>query len=507
MRDENDGEHPTILAPVSLATGHQESHPLTLPDAPQAPPLPGQLDDQEDPDQRFASTGMVFQAKDRANKANDELARARDLIADIEDALDAKDADLQRKKDLEAQRREAVAAAADAKVRAEQAEEEERQLEKAARKAKRRAEKEAEKERLQRDAEERAAAQKQSAMYPVSKTSQAQGARLVSCVGAGEEEVEYEEDWDEEEETPEPPRADGMDACFSDAILGQIDDLGAPSSMQKEELFEQIKAETRDTFVSYLCASLPGALLKKYPAEQLVSCLQTLMQELRRCILQHGLEDVLEEEPTSVAEELRQGSRDGWLDYLQSMNPHALRQRFDLAELIDTFQALCQTCFDRLTDELGPISRWVHQDSLLYVSPTPAPPSLPPGPKHEDPPVHSHSQREVREIEMRESHTAAIPPPPPERGQWPERLSTAPASRSAPRSASAIWFDRSTSQPWSSLRFDAGTGTMGDSRARSQPFPSAAINGPPRHRTPAAGHNTSDSSPALAVNPRLATQC
>lgn len=324
------------------------------------------------------------------------------------------------------QRREAIAAAADAKGRAEEAEEEKRQLEKAARKAKRKAEKQAEKERLQREAEERTAAQKQSAMYPVSKTSQAQGGRLVSCVGA-EEEEEYEQDWDEEEaeEAPEPPRADGMDACFSDAILGQIDDFGSPSSVQKEELFQQIKAETRDTFVSYLCASLPSALLKKYPAEQLVGCLQTLMQELRRCVLQHGLEDVSEEEPTSVAEELRQGSRDGWLDYLQSMNPHALRQRFDLTELIDTFQALCQTCFDRLTDELGPMSRWVHQDSLLYVSP-PAPPSLPPGPKHEEP-VNSHS-REVREIDMRESPTAN---PPAERKEWPERLSTAPASRSA----------------------------------------------------------------------------
>lgn len=131
------------------------------------PALPGQLD-QEDPDQRFASTGIFLQAKDRANKANDELARAQNLIADIEDALDAKDAELQQKKDLEVQRREAIAAAADAKVRAEEAEEEKRQLEKAARKAKRKAEKQAEKERLQREAEERAAAQKQSAMQDFS---------------------------------------------------------------------------------------------------------------------------------------------------------------------------------------------------------------------------------------------------------------------------------------------------------------------------------------------------
>eukprot|EP00913_Durusdinium_trenchii_P033571 g31429.t1 len=88
---------------------------------------------------------MIFQAKERANKVNDELKKAEDLLASIEDALDARDAELQMTKDLEVQRREAQAAAADAKVRAEQAEEEQRKLEKAARKAKRKAEKKAEK--------------------------------------------------------------------------------------------------------------------------------------------------------------------------------------------------------------------------------------------------------------------------------------------------------------------------------------------------------------------------
>jgi len=385
-------------------------------DAPR-PPLPGQLD--EDQDHRFASTGMLFQAKERANKANEELARAQYLIADIEDALDARDAELQQKRNLEVERREAMAAAADAKVLAEQAAEEERRIEKAARKAKRKAEKLAEKERLQRQAEEQAAEQEaeqqRAAMYPVSKTSQVQGGRLVSCVGAGEEEEEYEFTFDEKEPA-EVPRADGMDACFSDDILGQADDFGS-ATLQKEELFEQIKAETRDTFVSYLCATLPSVLLKKYPSEQLVSCLQMLTQELRRFIMEHGLEDVLQEEPTSVAEELRQGAPDGWLEYLQSMSPYTLRQRFDLTELVDTFQALSQTCFDRLTDELGPMTRWVPEDSLLYVSPPPpAPPSLPAEAVQEERPTTSHGQ----------SDTRPVPPG----GQWPERLSTAPPARS-----------------------------------------------------------------------------
>ncbi|CAJ1431941.1 unnamed protein product [Effrenium voratum] len=345
-------------------------------------PLPGQpaLGSDDEQERQFASTAMIFHAKERADKVNDELTKAQDLLASIEDALDARDAELQQKKDLEVQRRDAQQAAAEAQVRAEQAVEEQSKLEKAARKAKRKAAKKAEKERLQKEAEEREAEEKRAAMYPVSKTSQLQGARLVSCVGDGaNEEEEYE--WDGEPEEPEE-RNDGMDACFTDAILGGEPDCGSVT-MQKEDLFEQIKAEMRDTFVSYLCASLPGALLKRYAADQLLGCLQMLLQDLRRSLAAHSLEDVADEEPTSVAEELQHNSPDGWLDYLQSAPSYGLRQRFDVAELVDTFQALAQSCFDRLTDELGPMSRWVREGSLLHVSPTLAPPRVPTPPTPE----------------------------------------------------------------------------------------------------------------------------
>lgn len=344
---------------------------------------------------------MIFQAKERANKVNDELKKAEDLLASIEDALDARDAELQMTKDLEVQRREAQAAAADAKVRAEQAEEEQRKLEKAARKAKRKAEKKAEKERLQRQMEEREEEERRAAMYPISKTSQAQGGRLVSCVGAEEEEEENFSHL----AIPAAPKA-------------PEEVTSSPMEMRKEDLFEQIKDETRETFVSYLCASLPSALLKKYPAEQLLACFQTLLQELRGFLARHALPDVKDEEPTGVAEELRQGSPEGWLDYLQSISSVALRQRFDLVELVDTFQALSQTCFDRLTDELGPLSLWVLEDSLLYVS-SPAPPPSWPAPVHEEPPASSSTLPDSSEVPP--------PPLPPER----TRLSTAPASRPA----------------------------------------------------------------------------
>ncbi|CAE7569836.1 unnamed protein product [Symbiodinium sp. CCMP2456] len=143
------------------------------------------------------------------------------------------------------------------------------------------------------------------------------------------------------------------------------------------QLFEQIKAEMCDTFVSYLCASLPTSLLKKYSATELVGCLQILLQELRSILSEKELEDLLEEEPTSVAEELRKGSPLGWLAYLQSISPQTLCSRFDVSELVDTLQALCQTAFDRLVDELGPMQRWVSENSRLYVAPSPAPPPAP----------------------------------------------------------------------------------------------------------------------------------
>lgn len=421
------------------------------------PAPPPDIGEDEDQEHRFASTAMLFNAKERVHKVNEELTRAQDLLASIEDALDQKDAEIQQWKDLEDQRRDAEVVAADAKARAEEAEEEQRRLEKAARKAKRKAAKQAEKERAAQQAKEAVpeASEAPAVLYPVSKTSQLQGARLVSCVG-GEpvEDDKYEWDGDEasgkpveeEEEVPAPPppRADGMDACFGEDILGpgettlEPSACGAPAHLDEGQLFEQIKAEMCDTFVSYLCASLPTSLLKKYSASELVGCLQILLQELRGILSEKDLEDLLEEEPTSVAEELRKGSPLGWLAYLQSISPQTLCSRFDVSELVDTLQALCQTAFDRLVDELGPMQRWVSEESRLYVAPTPAPPPAPADATSERPataagqasasrPLASTTQAETWSAEL---HDAPWQAPP--RSPAPASNDMPPPSRSGP---------------------------------------------------------------------------
>jgi len=426
---------------------------------------------------RFASTAMLFNAKERVHKVNEELTRAQGLLASIEDALDQKDAEIQQWKDLEDQRRDAEVVAADAKARAEEAEAEQRRLEKAARKAKRKAAKQAEKERMAQEANETApeAPQASAVLYPVSKTSQLQGARLVSCVG-GEpvEDDKYEWDGDEasgkpveeQEEVvpaPPPPRADGMDACFSDDILGPAEAslepsaCGAPAHLDEGQLFEQIKVEMCDTFVSYLCASLPTSLLKKYSASELVGCLQILLQELRSILSEKELEDLLEEEPTSVAEELRKGSPLGWLAYLQSVSPQTLSSRFDVSELVDTLQALCQTAFDRLVDELGPMQRWVSANSRLYVAPTPAPPPAPADATAERPMTAagqasasrpSAPQAETYSAELHDAPWQAPPRSPVPASN--DMLSTAPVGRPPPsRSGQAPVFNATLGPaPW-----------------------------------------------------------
>lgn len=189
---------------------------------------------------------------------------------------------------------------------------------------------------------------------------------------------------------------DSMSACFTDSILGDgvsktsaggFDMAAAEAAFNaglgpsgtgtnaESQLFEQLKAELKDTFVSYLSASMPESLLRKYQPDDLIGCLQMLLRELRKCLSNHDLGDVDEEEPTSLAEELRESMPNGgWLGHLQSTSPWALRQKYDVPELIDTLQGLAGTCSDRLGDELGPISQWAPEDSPLRKMPDLPPP-------------------------------------------------------------------------------------------------------------------------------------
>ena len=82
-------------------------------------------------------------------------------------------------------------------------------------------------------------------------------------------------------------------------------------------------------------------------------------------------------------------------------------------------QVLSQTCFDRLTDELGPLSRWVREESLLHVAP-----------EQEIKPPASPTERLGTERKMKAFARQAEQRPPTEREPSP-RLSTAPTASRA----------------------------------------------------------------------------
>lgn len=355
----------------------------------------------ENQEHMMASTQQFVQTKQQFDKVNDEIMKAADLMANIEDAFDERDASKQKQREAEMQRHAAQEADAETRAQAERDEVEQRKSEKRARKEKKKALKEAEKARLRAEQEAAEEEERKVAIYPMSKTSQMQGARLVSCVGGGaedEEEQEYEADFEEEPTRTEAvaagsddhprARADNMDACFTDAILGPSPDALGPAASgaygidsdvpvaSRVSLLEQLKIEMRDTFVSYLCASMPESLLKKYERNELIRCLQMILRELRAIISQHSLEDVQEEDPTSVSEDLRESSAN-WLEDLTGTSPYTLCQKYDAPEVVDTLQVLAQTCFERITDELGPMLRWAVEGSALHVSPTLAAPKVP----------------------------------------------------------------------------------------------------------------------------------
>lgn len=340
----------------------------------------GSIEKLQEQEEDLASKQTLLHAKQRAEKVNEELAKAQDLLKGIEDALDGQTSVIQRRREEETQKRAALEAEIEDKARAEREAEERCEAENAAKKAERKAAKEAEKARLAAEREAREAEERRAAMFPTSKTSQMNGARLVSCVGESEhEDQEYEWDGDNDESVKKEAEAAEeaeraalpMSECFSDAILGPAPIAPVAGALftfgnsageeEQAELLAKLKVELRDSFVSYLCASMPETLMKKYKPDEILRCMQMLLEELRRYLLKHQLEDIKEEEPTSLAEDLRQHFPNDWLPHLQSATPWTLRQKYELSELLDTFQALCQTCFERLTDELGPLNRQPNQ--------------------------------------------------------------------------------------------------------------------------------------------------
>mmetsp|Transcript_87974 Transcript_87974/g.226820 ORF Transcript_87974/g.226820 Transcript_87974/m.226820 type:complete len:838 (-) Transcript_87974:35-2548(-) len=382
---------------------------------PRPPPAPTDEHPLSPDDARPKTAGQapLKQAALATDKITTEIQKAQDILDEMELALERDDEVLRKQREGEAKFRalkdaekqkelDKITAQQEAeaeKLREQEEETREKKERKEAEKARRRAAK--------AEAEAEAARLAAEAAFPRSKLSQTHGARIVSCVGDGEvEDDEYEWDGDPPEaeaagdaaSTEEATEAtmesalDPMAGCFTDAILGPSAPEPSPGVLLNGEaavfcqgalvptshprLFDQLKGELGDTFVSFLSASMPSSLLKKYNADELIGCLQFLLRELRKCLSGNNLGDVHDEEPTSLAEDLKQNFPNDWLAHLLGASPWALRQKYDLPELIDTLQGLMQVCEERLSDELGPLVMWCSEDSPLrsrveVISPAP----------------------------------------------------------------------------------------------------------------------------------------
>lgn len=229
-------------------------------------------------------------------------------------------------------------------------------------------------------------------VYPKSKASLAQGARIVSCVGGEDEnQAMYDSGDEEEDNVPVKPGMAGMSQTapaggfgLSAHPLGGISMGGGLESIDEKDggLLNRMKLQCGDTFISFLLNSLPQSLLKQAEPDELIECLQLLLEEFRKCIATQGLEDAFEEEPTTLAAELRELFPNDWLPHLQSHSPAILRQKYELIELLDTLQALAQICYERLCDEKGPMTSWAPEDSPLRTQPKAPPPRAPSPEKH-----------------------------------------------------------------------------------------------------------------------------
>jgi len=365
-------------------------------------------------------TSALRKAAETTSKVGEELRRVQEMLDEMEEGLDRDEEVIQQRRQQaeekkaqllakQEQEAEAERLRLEQQQRQEQMTLEEQQLAYEQEKERRRLKKE---EKKRKKAEKKAAEEKARAVYPVSKTAASQGARMVAAFG----DDEYgEEEFHEPEDVPPPGPAapevhvfgtdggetlnegggyvDSMSGCFTDAILGDgpekadvhgFDAAAAEAAFYASHarsqgggfggapgcsLFDRLKAEMRDTYISFLTASMPETLLKKYNPIELIRCLQILLEELRKCLAAHNLEDVKEEEPTTLAETLRGASPDGWLEELQSTPAYSLKNKYDLPELIDTLQCVAGACSDRLTDEIGPLSAWCDKDSPLRFIP------------------------------------------------------------------------------------------------------------------------------------------
>lgn len=299
-------------------------------------------------------------------KVTGGIAVAQNLIENIERALEEKEVHATAMRTARAKRLVVAEGArqrceAEAAARAEQkaaahkiqAEEEDAAMveERAARKAKHDAKlaRKEEKEAQQMKAEKLA-----KMKFPTSKlaaTHEASGPRIVSCIG----DEDYADDF-------EP---DDSSEVLSSVYVSEVgENLGMSAS-----IFDSLKSQLKETFVPYLCNSMPTSLLRQYNDRELVRCLQQLLRELRRCLTHHKLDDLSSEEHTSMAEELREQFPDDWLHHLQDASPSALCEKYNIVDLLDTLQSLGQLAVERLTENFGPITVWASPTSPLRCVP------------------------------------------------------------------------------------------------------------------------------------------
>lgn len=386
-----------------------------------------QRDPSEAPEQESAARAPLSQAMERATRVDQEMKNAMDLLDQIEEGFDQTDAfGREKRAAAEEARRQADAKLREALEREEAIAEaaDQEKAEKTARKAARKAEKERLRAQAEQEALERAKEEERQKMFPVSKHSMAQGARIVACLN----EDEYQWDGDDTEPveevqaaapapvdlplSPSAPAEGGEDAGVADfdlsAALGEDPHAAVPTLAQlgtmipqgESALFEKIKCLMKETYVSYLCASMPEFLLKQYQPADLVGCLQFLLTELRKCLSKHSLEDIMDEEPTTLAEDMREKYPADWLMPILDASALTLCSggRYEATELVDTLQSLSQTCFDRLEENVGSIQCWAEEGSpLRYVPPLePITVETPPAAEAEDRTFPGYADTEER---------------------------------------------------------------------------------------------------------------
>jgi len=280
---------------------------------------------------------------------------------------------------------EAATAKEDAEVKAMEDEYEQEAAQSAAKDAAKRERKEAKREAKRQAKAAKEAEEKERAKYPVSKHSQHTQARLVACEAPElDEPAEHEPNTDDELLDLLPAKPLGaMPGSFSrekltasSAAAREVSrsppsvPIVTKSTAGVPDLWGQLQLQLKETFVSYLCASMPESLLRQYDHLELIGCLQLMLKEMRSCCRSKGLQDVDDEEPTALAEELKRGhgheQAKDWISQLTGMGAASLRSKYDAAEVVDTLQSLSSTCFERL-EEFGPVVAWAPEGSPLCL--------------------------------------------------------------------------------------------------------------------------------------------